>query len=167
MYRKGDPGQRGRTLRLFSFAATGGGSILAGNDGAFFDNGFGTAWPGAARGGSAEFEQTEQYWELDYRQDVLWDDGGGSDLGIHRVLSGFVGGQYRVFEQNYPFGWEGETGMLPLKNPGMGFWLDLVRGDNPDPTPAAVMAPSVIARETDEGAEGSPAIRLVEGVPVW
>jgi hypothetical protein len=57
--------------------------------------------------------------------------------------------------------------MLPLKNSGMAFWLDLVRGENPDPDPAAVGRPAIIARETDDALPQSPAIRLVDGVPVW
>lgn len=170
MSRKGDPGQRGRNLRLFSFAATGGGSITAGGDAAFFDNGFGTSWLGAARNGAVEFEQPDEYWDLDYRQDVLFDDGGDGDLGVHRVLSGFVGGSYRITEQNYPFGWEGGpggTGMLPLRNPGMAFWLDLTRGENPQPSGVAIAAPVVLSREEEEGVPRSPAIRLVDGVVAW
>jgi len=144
MSRKGDAGQRGRNLRMFSFSATGGGSITAGGDAAFFDNGFGTAWVGAAQNGAVEFAQPDEYWELDYRQDVLFDDGGDQDLGVHRVLSGFVGGRYRVTEQNYPFGWEGETGMLPLKNAGMAFWVDLTRGEQPEAPAAPLAAPVVL-----------------------
>lgn len=166
MSRKGDEGQRGRNLRMFSFAATGGGSITAGNDGAFFDNGFGANWVGAAQNGAVAFEQPDEYWSLEYEQDVLYDDGESSDLGVHRVLAGHVGGDYRVTEQNYPFGWEGETGMLPLKNPGMAFWLDLTRPDVPSPSPSALAAPRVVTREED-GVPRSPAIRLVDGVPVW
>lgn len=168
MSRKGDSGQRGRNLRMFSFSATGGGSITAGNDVAFFDNGFGGQWLGAAHNGAVEFEQPGEYWDLDFRQDVIFDDGGGdSDLGVHRVLSGFVGGDYRVTAQNYPFGWEGETGMLPIKNLGLAFWLDLTRGEQPPPSGAALTAPMVLTREEEEGVPRSPAIHLVDGVPVW
>lgn len=192
MSRKGDDGQRGRNLRLFSFAATSGGQVIAGDDGTFFDNGFGTPWPGAARGGASEFEQSEDYWDLAYEQDVIFDDRGGNEgLGVHRVLSGFVGGDYRVIEQNYPFGWEGETGMLPLKQPGMAFWLDLTRPDPPPdasanfgPEHSSALArasrslraplrgppapePRVVAREEGEGESRSPAIRLVDGELVW
>lgn len=165
MSRKGDPGQRGRNLRMFSFAATGGGSITAGGDATFFDNGFGAPWLGAARNGAVEFAQPQEYWELEHRQDVLFDDGGDSDIGVHRVLSGFVGGNYRVTEQNYPFGWEGDTGMLPLKNDGMAFWLDLERGT--EPVPQSFAAPQVLTREEEPGTTRSPAFRLVDGVPVW
>lgn len=168
MSRKGDEGQRGRNLRMFSFAATGGGSITAGADGAFFDNGFGTSWVGAAENGAVAFAQPDEYWSLEYSQDVLYDDGGAPGLGVHRVLAGPVGGEYRVSEQNYPFGWVGDTGMLPLKSPGMAFWLDLERGENPSSSPStAVVAPRVLTREEEEGAPHSPAIRLVDGVPVW
>lgn len=167
MSRKGDEGQRGRNLRMFSFSATGGGSITAGGDGAFFDNGFGTPWLGAAQNGAVEFEQPEQYWDLEYRQDVLFDDGGDSDLGVHRVLAGFVDGHYRVTEENYPFGWEGETGMLPIKSPGMAFWLDLTRGEQLPEASAAVASPRVVTREEDESVPRSPMIRMIDGVPVW
>lgn len=169
MSRKGDEGQRGRNLRMFSFAATGAGEVIAGDDGTFFDNGFGVPWPGAARGRAAAFDQDEDYWELEYEQDVIFDDrGANEDLGVHRVLAGFVGGDYRVVEQNYPFGWEGETGLLPLKGAGMAFWLDLHRA-TPPPAESALSAPvRIMTREEDPLAPASsPAIRLVDGEVVW
>jgi hypothetical protein len=126
MTRKGDPGQRGESLRLFSFAATGGGFVTAGDQAAFVENGFGT-WQGAARGRSLVFPQHESQWELDFSQDVVWDDG-ETGIGIRRVLAGFVTGTYRVNATDYPAGWEGETGLLPLVTPGFSYWLDVDRG---------------------------------------
>lgn len=168
MSRKGDPGQRGRNLRLFSFAATGGGQITTGEDAAFFDNGFGSAWLGAAEGRSATFEQPEEYWDLDYRQDVLWDDDDPAGwVGIRRVLSGFVGGRYRILEQNYPPGWDGETGMLPLKSAGMAFWLDLVRAEPPAPEAAPAAGAVVISREEREGEHPPLRLRVEDGAVSW
>ncbi len=143
MTRKGDPGQRGENLRMFSFASTGGGRITAGDDAAFFENGFGT-WLGAASGRSVAFPQHESAWELDFSQDVIWDDG-RSGVGIRRVLAGFVTGTYRVNESDYPAGWEGETGLLPLVTPGFSYWLDFERGDIPE----ALLERDVVVRFGD------------------
>lgn len=166
MTRKGDPGQRGRGLRLFSFASTGGGRITTGGEAAFFDNGFEENWLGAAQRTAATFAQPEEYWSLDYAQDVVWDDDEPDDfVGIRRVLAGFVTGSYRLVEQNYPPGWDGETGMLPLTRPGMAFWLDTVRpapADADADADAFHAAPRVVARES--GGEEGAAIVIEDGV---
>ena len=135
MHRRGDPGQRGQNLRLFSFASTGGGVVTAGNDAAFADNGFdGGPWPAVAGAGSLSFAQFEPEWELEPAQDVLWDDGKpqGYSPGVRRVLAGFVTGRYRIRDTDYPSGWEGETGLLSMQTPGMAYWLDIDRGPEPD-----------------------------------
>lgn len=170
MRRKGDPGQRGRNLRLFSFATTGAGEIVAGDDVAFFDNGFGEYWEGAAEGSAATFDQPGDYWELEYAQELLFDDGGGGGSpGIHRVLSGFVTGRYRVSAENYPFGWEGATGMLALNNPGLGFWLDLVRvPEAPAPAAAVVAPPAGVHAEEFDPADLRPLVlRVEDGALAW
>lgn len=170
MHRKGDRGQRGRNLRLFSFATTGAGEIVTGDDVAFFDNGFGQYWEGAAEGAAATFEQPGDFWDLAYAQEILFDDGGGSSPGIHRVLSGFVGGRYRVSAENYPFGWEGETGMLAMNSPGLGFWLDLVRVPEPQaPASDAITAPPV-SLHSEEVAAGDLrplVLRVEDGRLAW
>ena len=161
MTRKGDLGQRGRNLRLFSFATTGGGAITAGDDVTFFDNGFGENWIGATEAGAARFSQPQEYWDLDYRQEVLYDSPGNSP-GIHRVLSGFVGGRYRLTEQSYPFGWDGETGMLPLTYSGMAFWLDMNRIEEPAPEAAISPPPEELVPQEYDADDPRPFVIRVE-----
>lgn len=153
-----------RDLRLFSFASTGGGLVTAGDEVAFVDNGFPAGpWVGAGRGPSLVFPQHEYAWELDYAQDVVWEDDSGSSLpGIRRVLAGFVTGGFRVDEAHYPSGWSGETGMLPMTVPGMAFWLDVDRGTANAAAPQALRAaPAAGVLPRIDGA-----VVLDEGVPV-
>ena len=161
--RKGDPGQRGESVEVFQFAATGGGQIATGNEVAFVDDGFpqdgGGLHPGSASGPSVSYRSTNADWDVTVGQDVLWDDGlpRGTSPGVHRLIAGFVTGRVRVDPTLYPPGWTGATGMLPLQRTGLALFLDL---DDKAGTPARI-APVLPARIAD-----GDRIVLRDGIPV-
>ncbi len=163
MERKGDPGQRGRNLEVFSFASTGGGGVTTGDDAAFVDDGFpqdgGGQHPASASGGAVEYVSTNGNWDVRVGQDVLWEDGFpiGTGPGVHRVLAGFVYGSVDVNPSLYPFGWTGPSGMQPLQKPGLAFFLELDHA----PPQTAVERRAIPVRAFDEGRP----VLLWDGLP--
>lgn len=151
MSKKGDPGQRGPNLELFSFASSGAGAVTSST----FDDGFsepgGGPHPGASSGGSAIYVETDPSWQLVVRESLVWDDGKPAHYspGIRRVMAGFVTGYYRIDGSFYPAGWTGETGMLPLTSPGLAYWLDVDRGKTAAAAEIATGGPLVVPPSAD------------------